>query len=276
MTTTAEKKRRKQARAQREREEAEVRVDPELPARQARRQTLVLDAKARGTWTPELEKKLVPLWERVDAERDARRRAKARAERDAALERGLGLEREGGVLVSRPGLDGPTAEREAQTVEGQPAVEPASHGRPARTNDVIDAWEKAGAITRGAADLARRFRDDFQAGGLQALKAIDPNSLGGGGMKDLPGGLDERRRALRLLDRLGGLQSPGGVALWHVVGCEASFEQATLRMPGPFTWNVNMLRGTLLATIAALEDRRPAKPRTRGWQPEAELGENGG
>ncbi|MEX2629502.1 MAG: hypothetical protein WD341_06140 [Tistlia sp.] len=255
MTTTAEKRKRREARTARRREEAELQDDPARPGIEARRQTLVLDAKARGTWSPALERKLVPLWERVDAERVERRKRASRAEREAALERGLGLERRDGVVVSRAGLDGPTDERAALTVEGEAAVDPPAGGRPARALDILDAWERQGAIGRPAADAARRFREDFQLGGLLALKAVDPNAVGGGGIKDLPGGIEERRRALRIIDRLGGMTSPAGMAFWHVLGCEATLEEAARRMPGPIAWDRDMIRAAALAGIGMLGAR---------------------
>ena len=105
--------------------------------------------------------------------------------------------------------------------------------RPARFVDTVAAMERRGSITPGMAEAARRFHKQFCLAQLDPLKAVDigrertPRSEGGfqhfGGT---PGArIEVARTAIwNAVLAVGGLGSPCGSVLWHVVGWQQSLK----------------------------------------------------
>ena len=76
-------------------------------------------------------------------------------------------------------------------------------------------------------DAGRAFQSDFQFAGLDPIRAR-PMMLpaGRGGAPELTESqLDARRRVHKALEALGGMGSPGGSCLWHVLGCGCSIRE---------------------------------------------------
>jgi Domain of unknown function (DUF6456) len=104
-----------------------------------------------------------------------------------------------------------------------------------RTVDSLTRLLRAGTITQGMNDAGRAFQRDFQFAGLDPIRAW-PMMLparGGGGSEVTEGQLDAKRRVHRALEALGGIGSPAGSCMWHVLGCGRSIREWSIRQ----AWN---------------------------------------
>jgi hypothetical protein len=77
---------------------------------------------------------------------------------------------------------------------------------------------------------------------------------GGGGRGDLSDAqVDARRRVGAALDALGGLGSPAGSCVWHVVGLQRSIREWAMRQGwGGRPVRVEQARGILVAALGVL------------------------
>jgi hypothetical protein len=124
-----------------------------------------------------------------------------------------------------------------------------------RTVDSLGTMLRSGAITETMHDAARAFQRDFQFAGLDPIRAR-PLMLpaGGGGTPELTESqLDARRRVHKALEGLGGIGSPGGSCLWHVLGCGCSIREWAIRRG----WSgrpvrQELARGILVAALGML------------------------
>jgi hypothetical protein len=121
-------------------------------------------------------------------------------------------------------------------VELVPALIADSAGRPARPYRALDTltiMERRGSITAGMRQAGEDFRQRFAVAQLDPLRALDISRLALG---DKPGHRgDERvlgqraeaaRAAIwRAIRAVGGIASPAGSCLWHVVGWERSLKE---------------------------------------------------
>lgn len=161
----------------------------------------------------------------------------------------------------RPSGDGivPTPERwNRGDVEALPHAIQDEAGRPARPYRRVDTL--ALMMRKGTISAAmRQAGDDFHAlfvrAALEPLRAADlmrmphgqqPRDLGDTQM-------EARRRVVRTLERLGGIASPAGSCLWHVVGCEWSVKEWALREGwGGRPISQEQAAGVLVAALGAL------------------------
>ena len=126
---------------------------------------------------------------------------------------------------SRPEVVNLPGGRKAELVrEADPDGRPVTH---ARAVDTIDRMRKAGTITRAMHDAARDFQAHFT---IAAYDATPPRDLvrvsGGGWTNDLTDNqIAARNRVVRALGTLGGIGSPGGSCVWHVVGLGYSLRE---------------------------------------------------
>jgi hypothetical protein len=124
-----------------------------------------------------------------------------------------------------------------------------------RTVDSLGKLLRSGAITEAMHDAGRAFQRDFQFAGLEPIRAR-PMMLpaGGVGAPELTEiQLDARRRVHKALETLGGIGSPGGSCLWHVLGCGYSVREWAIRR----TWSGRPMRqeqaaGILIAGLGML------------------------
>ena len=100
-----------------------------------------------------------------------------------------------------------------------------------RTVDSLGKLLRSGAITETMHDAGRAFQRDFQCAGLDPIRARPMMlPLCGGGTPELTESqLDARRRVQEALKALGGIGSPGGSCLWHVLGCGCSIREWAIR-----------------------------------------------
>jgi hypothetical protein len=128
-----------------------------------------------------------------------------------------------------------------------------------RTVDTLGKMLRANTITQEMHDAARTFQRDFQRAGLDPIRARSMMMPVCPGAPDLTESqLDARRRVHRALARLGGIGSPGGSCLWHVLGCGCSIREWSIRQG----WNGRLIRqehavGILIAALGTLASEGP-------------------
>jgi hypothetical protein len=140
-----------------------------------------------------------------------------------------------------------------------------------RTVDNLGKLLQSGAITEVMYDAGRAFQRDFQFAGLDPIRARPMMLPVGGKPSELTETqLDARRRVHSALAKLGGIGSPGGSCLWHVLGCGCSIREWSIRQG----WNGRLIRqehavGILIAALgvlAAMADRtRSGRPPEGGF-----------
>jgi hypothetical protein len=156
-------------------------------------------------------------------------------------------ERRNHGLIER--LDRPIADE-----SGRPA-------RPYRAVDTLAAMERRGSITAGMRQAGEDFRARFAAAQLDPLRVRDwsrpmdasPARFNAG---DQPGlRIEAARNAVwRAIQAVGGVGSPAGSCLWHVVGWERSLKEWALEQG----WSGRRVSqeaasGILIAALGALE-----------------------
>jgi hypothetical protein len=90
-----------------------------------------------------------------------------------------------------------------------------------RVVDTLGLMLRNGTIGIPLHDAGRKFAEDFHAASLEGLKAVNLEAQVGGSASGES--ITERtamslRRVEKALDAVGGMDSPGGSALWNVVG----------------------------------------------------------
>ena len=161
--------------------------------------------------------------------------------------------------------DGPTAERRRHGPV-EPVARPIGdcEGRPSRPYRAVDTlamMERRGSITAGMRQAGEDFRARFALAQLDPLRALDLSHLRLGERtlrpdRDEPGlRIEAARRAVwRAIQAAGGIASPAGSCLWHVLGWERSLKEWALEQG----WNGRRVSqeaasGILVAALGALE-----------------------
>ena len=124
-----------------------------------------------------------------------------------------------------------------------------------RNIDSLRKLQRSGGISDAMYDAGRAFERDFQFAGLDPIRAR-PMMLparGGGGSEVTEGQLDAKRRVHRALEALGGIGSPAGSCVWHVVGLQHSVREWAMRQG----WSGRPVRqeqatGILIAALGML------------------------
>jgi hypothetical protein len=139
----------------------------------------------------------------------------------------------------------------------EPVYEADPEGRPVvhhRTVDTLAIMLRAGTISQGMHDAARDFQAQFTIARYDVVRCMSLMRLPGGGPGDLTEAqVDARRRVGKALDALGGLGSPGGSCVWHVVGLQRSIREWALRQGwGGRPVRVEQAQGILVAALGVL------------------------
>jgi len=165
---------------------------------------------------------------------------------------------------------GPTPERLRHgLVEplAQPILDAAGRrSRPYRAVDTLAVMERRGSITPAMRQAGEDFRARFTVAQLDPLRASDPSHLriaeeGPRPDKAVPGPRAEAARATvwRAVQAVGGIGSPAGSCLWHVVGWQLPLKEWALGQG----WSGRRVSqeaasGILIAALGALESHLDA------------------
>jgi hypothetical protein len=160
---------------------------------------------------------------------------------------------------------GPTPERRSrgivERVERPIADESGRPSRPYRAVDTLATMERRGSITTGMRQAGEDFRARFAVAQLDPLRAPDlsrPRERGASRFRAADGPslrIEGAREAVwRAILAAGGIGSPAGSCLWHVVGWEQSLKEWALERG----WSGRRVSqeaasGILIAALGALE-----------------------
>jgi hypothetical protein len=124
-----------------------------------------------------------------------------------------------------------------------------------RTVDSLAKMLRAGSITQEMHDAARDFQASFIVANLEAIRALPILRVPGNGREpDLnERQLDARRRVHQALEALGGISSPAGSCVWHVVGLQRSVREWSMRQGwGGRPVRQEQAQGILIAALGVL------------------------
>lgn len=233
-----------------------------------RRKIMEIEALAEavgGTQGRDLRLPPEPLLRRLD--RIARAPARANRSRYVRKEKSMAHSgKAADATRSEPGA--PSAERlqhgMVERIDRALADAAGNPGRPYRAVDILAAMERRGTITSGMRQAGEDFRARFAVAQLDPLRALDLSRqrFGEPGLRrdgDGPGIRIEAARGAvwRAIQAVGGIASPGGSCLWHVIGWERTLKEWALRQG----WNGRRVTqeaasGILVAALGALEAHR--------------------
>jgi len=133
--------------------------------------------------------------------------------------------------------------------------------RPYRAVDTLAIMQRRGSITAGMRQAGEDFRARFATAQLDPLRALDLSHLRFGERSPQPNRagpglrIEAARTAVwRTIQSVGGIASPAGSCLWHVLGWERSLKEWALQQG----WSGRRVSqesasGILIAALGALE-----------------------
>jgi hypothetical protein len=124
-----------------------------------------------------------------------------------------------------------------------------------RTVDTLGKMLKAGTITQEMHDAAKDFEAAFIVANLDPLRALPVLRVPGTGREpDLnERQLHARRRVHKAMQALGGISSPAGSCVWHVVGLQRSVREWAMRQGwGGRPVRQEQAQGILVAALGML------------------------
>ncbi len=124
-----------------------------------------------------------------------------------------------------------------------------------RTVDTLGKMLRAGTITPEMHDAAKDLQAAFIVANLDPLRALPILRVPGTGREpDLnERQLDARDRVHKVLEALGGISSPAGSCVWHVVGLQCSVREWAMRQGwGGRPVRQEQAQGMLVAALGML------------------------
>ena len=128
-----------------------------------------------------------------------------------------------------------------------------------RTVDTLGKMLRAGTITLEMHDAAKDFQAAFILANLDPIRALPILRVPGTGREPEPNDrqLHARRRVHEALQALGGLSSPAGSCVWHVVGLQRSVREWAIRQGwGGRPVRQEQAQGILVAALGVLAGAR--------------------
>jgi hypothetical protein len=170
------------------------------------------------------------------------------------------MARKGAKRAQREDITAPAPERWArQEVERLSTAIADEEGRPARpyrATDTLLVMERRGTIAPAMRQAAEDFRALFRAASLDPLRAPDLNRMPRAGRDFTLGerGGVAREKVWAAMTALGGIHSPAGSCVWHVVGCEWTLKDWALREGwGGRPLGVETAAGVLVGALGVLQ-----------------------
>jgi hypothetical protein len=127
-----------------------------------------------------------------------------------------------------------------------------------RTVDTLGKMLRAGTIDEAMHDAARDFQANFIIAQLDTLRALPILRVpGGGGEPDMSERqLYAKRRVHQAMTALGGIGSPAGSCVWHVVGLRRSVREWAIRQGwGGRQVDQKQAQGILIAALGVMARR---------------------
>jgi hypothetical protein len=124
-----------------------------------------------------------------------------------------------------------------------------------RTVDTLGKMLRAGTITPEMHDAAQDFQAAFIVANLDPFRALPITRVPGNPREPELNErqLDARRRVHKALEALGGISSPAGSCVWHVVGLQRSVREWALRQGwGGRPVRQEQAQGILVAALGML------------------------
>ena len=124
-----------------------------------------------------------------------------------------------------------------------------------RTVDTLGKMLRSGTITQEMHDAAKDFQAAFIVANLDPIRALPILRVPGTGREpDLnERQFDARRRVHEALQALGGISSPAGSCVWHVVGLQRSVREWAMRQDwGGRPVRQEQAQGILIAALGML------------------------
>ena len=143
----------------------------------------------------------------------------------------------------------------------EPVYEADPDGRPVvhhRTVDTLGIMLRAGTITREMHDSARDFQAQFTIARYDTLVCMrfDRDRSKGNRAELTETQIDARRRVDAAVNALGGLGSPAGGCVWHVLGLQRSVREWTMRQGwGGRPINEKQAQGIFIAALGVLANQ---------------------
>ena len=128
-----------------------------------------------------------------------------------------------------------------------------------RTVDTLGKMLKSRTITPEMHDAAKDFQAAFILANLDPLRALPILRVPGTGREPELNErqLDARRRVHEALEDLGGLSSPAGSCVWHIVGLQRTIHEWAIRQNwGGRTMRHEQAQGILFAALGVLAGAR--------------------
>jgi len=124
-----------------------------------------------------------------------------------------------------------------------------------RTVDTLGKMLRSGTISQEMHDVAKDFQAAFTIANFDPLRALPILRVPGTGrepeLNDRQ--LDARRRVHKAMQALGGLSSPAGSCVWHVVGLQRSVREWAIRQGwGGRPVRQEQAQGILVAALGML------------------------
>lgn len=136
-----------------------------------------------------------------------------------------------------------------------------------RAVDTIGRLIRGGMLDVDCGDSADRFRRDFHRARFEPLCAADLRRVrGAGGHEEILDAVeDARQRVWDAMNHLGGLATPAGSIVWHVIGLESTLRDWSLRqvLGAGRTLRQEVATGILIGALGVLNGYYSQRRRQR-------------